>query len=226
MRKTPTIVALGLALVLGSAGGARAQLKGHCVAGGVAVVTNAKLFGGNWGLQALPLAFMKSRTEANSLDVLGSFHYSDLFVQSPQLGWHKPRVDSTVGWSLFAPTGKYTLGADDNGGLGMWSDDFPGGHDPPRRQARLTTALLATFEIHSHKEDSDPISDLISIPLHSNFYVRQPREHPGRQPVQAADRDLGGRSVAHLLGQSEQQPGGAVPGHGRRRIPDLRTGGA
>lgn len=122
---------------------------------GVTWVTNAKVFGANLGGQALPLPFLKARIEGNSLDVPGSFKFTDIFVQPIQLGWHKPRADFVLGYGLFFPTGKWELGGDDNGGLGMWSNDFQAGTTLRLDDKRAWTAsLLATYEIHSHKEDT------------------------------------------------------------------------
>lgn len=119
-------------------------------------MTNTTIFGGNLGVQITPLSFMKSRIESNSLDVPGSFAFSDIYVQPLQLGWHKPRADYTVGWGFFAPTGKWELGGSDNSGLGMWSNDFQAGATLRLDDRHAwSTALLATYEIHSHKEDSD-----------------------------------------------------------------------
>jgi hypothetical protein len=119
-------------------------------------VTNVKILGANWGFQIVPVDFMKSRIEARSLDVPGSFAFSDLTAQPLWLGWHTPRADFTVGWSLFFPTGKYELGGTDNSGLGMWSNDFQAGttiHLDDKHE--WSTSMLATYEIHSHKKDSD-----------------------------------------------------------------------
>src|SRR5262249_5048700 len=128
------------------------------------VVTNFKLLGGNWGFQVLPLNFMKSRIEGNSLDVPGSFKFTDMYFQPLQLGWHKPRADYTVGWGFFAPTGSWELGGD-NGGLGMWSNDFQAGAtfrlDDKHAWA---TSLLATYEIHSHKKDTElEVGDILTL---------------------------------------------------------------
>jgi len=99
---------------------------------------------------------MKSRIEGPSLDVPGSFAFSDLTFMPLWLGWHKPRADFTAGWSFFVPSGKYEAGGSDNGGLGMWSNDFQAGTTLHLDDKHAwSTSLLATYEIHSHKEDSE-----------------------------------------------------------------------
>ena len=86
-------------------------------------VTNAKILGANLGFQFIPVTYVKSRIESASLDVPGSFLFSDAEVQPLWLGWSTPRADYSVGWAVFLPTGEWELGGSDNGGLGMTSND-------------------------------------------------------------------------------------------------------
>jgi hypothetical protein len=61
-----------------------------------------------------------------------------------------------AGWGFFAPTGKWELGGSENGGLGMWSNLFQAGTTVRLDEKReWTTSLLASFEIHSDKKDTD-----------------------------------------------------------------------
>jgi hypothetical protein len=139
----------------GNAVGGHPQITASFTGLSVIVVTNAKLFGANYGFQVVPVDWMKSRIEARSLDVPGSFAFSDLSVAPLWLGWHQPRADFVAGWSFFIPTGKYELGGNDNAGLGMWSHDFQFGSTIHLDdQHAWTTALLGTYEVHTHKKDS------------------------------------------------------------------------
>jgi hypothetical protein len=123
---------------------------------GLAWVSNVKFLGANLGAQITPVAFMKSRIESASLDVPGAFAFTDIYVQPLWLGWHCKRADFTLGWGFFAPTGKWELGGSDNSGLGMWSNDFQAGTTVNLDDEHAwTTSLLATYEIHSHKKDTD-----------------------------------------------------------------------
>jgi len=120
------------------------------------VVTNAKLLGANYGFQAVPVAAIRSRIEARSFDVPGSFAFTDITVAPLWLGWHKPRADFVAGWSIFFPTGHWELGGSDNAGLGMYSNVFQGGTTVNLDDRHAwTTSALATYEVHSHKRDSD-----------------------------------------------------------------------
>ena len=140
----------------GDAIGAHPRVTASFTGISVVWVTNFKILGANWGGQVVPIDFMKSRIESNSLDVPGSFAFSDLTLEPLWLGWHKPRADFTVGWSIFFPTGKYETGGSDNSGLGMWSNDFQAGTTLHLDDKHAwSTSLLATYEIHSHKKDSD-----------------------------------------------------------------------
>lgn len=126
------------------------------IGAGIVWVSNWKILGANWGGQVLPVDFMKSRIEAASLDVPGSFEFSDIIIQPLQLGWHKPRADYTVGYGFVAPTGEWELGGDENGGLGMWSNYFQAGTTLRLdSKHQWSASMLATYEIHTHKKDVD-----------------------------------------------------------------------
>jgi hypothetical protein len=131
----------------------------------VLVVTNAKLFGANYGFQVVPVDGMRSRIESNSLDVPGSWAFSDLTVAPLWLGWHKSRADITATWSFFIPTGEWEEGGRSNSGLGMWSNDFQLGttvHLDTRHE--WSTSVLGTYEIHTHKKDSDlRVGDILTL---------------------------------------------------------------
>lgn len=57
---------------------------------------------------------------------------------------------------FFAPTRKWSLGATDNAGLGMWSHDLQAGTTIRLDKKReWSTSGSATLELHSTKKDSD-----------------------------------------------------------------------
>ena len=89
-------------------------------------VPKKKILGGNFAATVvLPLLNVAIDTpQANSTSGIG---YSDTYVQPLQLGWHKKRYDALVGYGFYAPTGKFTAGASNNHGLGMWSHEFSAG---------------------------------------------------------------------------------------------------
>jgi hypothetical protein len=72
------------------------------------------------------------------------------------LGWHGKRADSTAGYTIFVPTGRYTDGANDNTGLGMWGHELSVGTTVYLSESRQWhAATLATFDFQSKKEDSE-----------------------------------------------------------------------
>ena len=77
--------------------------------------------------------------------------YSDMYVQPLQLGWHKKRYDALVGYGLFMPTGKFTAGATDNHGLGMWSHELSAGATIYLdKKQKWHAATNAYYNIQSH----------------------------------------------------------------------------
>jgi len=50
-----------------------------------------------------------------------------MYVQPVQLGWKTKWADFSFGYALYLPTGKYELGADNNSGLGILSNEFSAG---------------------------------------------------------------------------------------------------
>jgi hypothetical protein len=131
----------------------------------MAMVTNAKVFGANYGFQVLPVDAIKSLIETNSLDVSNPLAISDITFTPVWLGWHKKRADFLASYGFFVPTGEWELGGSDNSGLGMWSHDFQFGttvHLDDKKE--WTTSVLATYEIHTHKNDTDiTVGDILTI---------------------------------------------------------------
>ena len=123
----------------------------------VIFVSEKKLFGGNVGMMAV-MPFANGALEAPGLGLSesASTGASDLYVMPFQLGWHRRQYDATVGFALFAPTGRYTSGASDNLGKGMWSYEVSGGATLYLDEARSwSVSTTAFWETHSKKEGSD-----------------------------------------------------------------------
>ncbi len=145
--------------------GGDARINSSFIGLGIAWVTNAKILGANLGGSVLPIAFAKSRIESDSLDVSDPFAFTDIYVQPIQLGWKTQRADFVVAYNLFLPTGEWEFGGDDNAGLGMWSNLFQAG-TTLRLDAEnaWTFSTLASYEIHSDKEDTDiQVGDILTL---------------------------------------------------------------
>jgi hypothetical protein len=120
-------------------------------------VSQKKLLGGNIGMMAVvPIARGALEAPGLGLSESASTGLSDLYVMPLQLGWHKRQFDMTAGVAFFAPTGRYSAGASDNLGKGMWSYEVSGGgtlYIDKGRSVSLST--LASWETHSKKDGAE-----------------------------------------------------------------------
>jgi hypothetical protein len=125
-------------------------------------VSDFEVLGGNYGIMAV-MPFANGVLEAPGFDLVeeASTAAGDLYLVPLQLGWHFPRADATVSLALFAPTGRYTAGADDNIGKGMWSYELSAGTTLFLDEARTWSLATSGFwEIHSKKEGEIEIGNL------------------------------------------------------------------
>ncbi len=93
---------------------------------GGSLVSDLKFLGGNYGATVL-FAFMSSRIEGDSINTSSNLGFSDTYIQPIQLGWKTEHADFSAGYALYIPTGKYELGAQDNTGLGMFTNELSAG---------------------------------------------------------------------------------------------------
>lgn len=115
------------------------------------VVANRKVLGGHVGA-VVAFPFMSDRIQANSLDVDTGFGYTDMFA-GLTLGWNLKRADVTLGYNAYMPTGRFTAGATDNKGLGMWGNEVTLGSTLYFDEKKMWHAA-ANFgaEFHTEKE--------------------------------------------------------------------------
>jgi hypothetical protein len=133
-----------------------AELTSVVVAGGVSVVTTRKILGGHYGFQVLFPAFANNRIQGTEIDADPGGGLTDSVFQPISLGWHFKRADAIAGYSIFAPTGRYTNGATDNTGFGMWGHELSFGTTVYLNEARTYhAATVASFDFQSKKEDSE-----------------------------------------------------------------------
>ncbi|NCD72357.1 SphA family protein [Mucilaginibacter agri] len=133
---------------------------------GANYVSKAKILGGNYGASIL-LPFATNRIEGNNINSKSSFAFSDTYIQPFQLGWHGKAADFSFNYGLYIPTGKYSLGGDNNSGLGMWGNEFSAGTtlrlDP---KGSVSFGTLASYEFHGDKKNSPDgikVGDLLSL---------------------------------------------------------------
>ena len=159
----------GNPLTLDSTGAAHQTI--HAAMPLVLYVTPKKVLGVNFGMMAvLPFASGSLEAPGLGLSEKAGSGLSDLYVMPAQLGWHFTRGDAVAGVGFFAPTGRYSTGASDNFGRGMWSYEVSAGGtlylDSKRSLSLSTTAF---WETHGSKE-GDLHADNVSI---SNVKVGQ-----------------------------------------------------
>jgi hypothetical protein len=117
-------------------------------------VAPKKVLGAHFAAMAV-LPFANGGLEAPGLGLSesASLGLSDLYVMPAQLGWRFQQADVLAGVAFFAPTGRYSAGASDNLGKGMWSYELSAGgtlYVDPRRTLSLSTT--AYWETRSKKE--------------------------------------------------------------------------
>lgn len=128
-------------------------------------VTKKKFLGANYGFAAAPLVFLNTAIESPRFGQNPSPGFSDIFVMPISLGWHLKRADVTTSYTVFIPTGRYSVGADDNTGLGMWGHEWALGTTAfLTKNKAWHVATNAAFEFHSDKEGtSAKVGNLLTL---------------------------------------------------------------
>ena len=146
---------------------------------GASYISDFKILGANYGASIL-LAFASNTIQGNSLDAKNSLAFTDMFVQPVQLGWHTKRADFVFSYQIYLPTGKFTAGASDNAGLGMFMNEFSAGTTLFFNDKKTVHfSALASYEINGKKKDTDiKTGDLLSIEggLGKTFYMMNPEK--------------------------------------------------
>ena len=141
---------------------------------GVSWVSDFKILGANYGATAL-LAFASNTIQGNSAGVSNSLALTDSYLQPIQLGWHNKRADFVVSYQMYIPTGKFTAGASDNSGLGMFMNEFSAGTTLFFNDKKtFHFSALASYEINGKKKDTDiKTGDILSFEggLGKTFYM-------------------------------------------------------
>ncbi len=141
---------------------------------GASYISDFKILGANYGASIL-FAFASNTIQGNSLDATNSLAFTDMFIQPVQLGWHSKRADFVLSYQLYLPTGKFTAGASDNAGLGMFMNEFSAGTTVFFNDKKtFHFSLLAAYEINGKKKDTNiKTGDILSIEggLGKTFYL-------------------------------------------------------
>ena len=123
---------------------------------GYSQVTNKKILGGFYGFAVLFPVGANNRIQGTEIDANPGAGFTDSAFTPISLGWHRSRADFNTAFNIFVPTGKYTDGANDNTGLGMWGFEPVVGTTVYLDGGRRSHAAIElSFDMQSKKEDSD-----------------------------------------------------------------------
>jgi hypothetical protein len=125
-------------------------------------VSKRKVLGGHYGMMAvLPVAGGSLEAPGFGLSEQTGVGLGDAYVMPAQIGWHSERADALVGLGIFAPTGRYQAGADDNLGKGMWSYEVSaGGTVYVDGQRSVSLSTTAFWETHGRKQGQVRLEDV------------------------------------------------------------------
>ena len=141
---------------------------------GVSWVSDFKILGANYGATAL-FALASNTIQGNSVNVDNNLALTDTYIQPIQLGWHTKKADFVVSYQMYLPTGKFTAGAPDNSGLGMFMNEFSAGTTLFFDEKKtFHFATLASYEINGKKKDTNvKTGDILSVEggLGKTFYM-------------------------------------------------------
>src|SRR5262249_13762788 len=131
---------------------------------GLTYVSKKKILGANYSATGVfPLAdtAINSPFAASNTGIA----YSDTYVQPIQLGWHKKRYDTMAWYGLYMPTGRFTDGATNNPGFGMWSHEFGAAATVFLNEKKEWHAATAvTFNTQSHIKDTvKKVGNIVSL---------------------------------------------------------------
>ena len=118
---------------------------------GLAVTTKAKIAGGTYGFQIVPLIMDQRLTLAAPGFSTGSgFGYSDMLVQPLSLGWRTKKADFTAGYAFLAPTGP------DTRSLNMWGQELSAGTTVYLdSEKKWHVAATGFYDFQQEKQDQD-----------------------------------------------------------------------
>jgi hypothetical protein len=116
-------------------------------------VSKFTLLGGAHYSAVIAIAWANTVFEVPTLTAQTKWGFSDSYVQPVNLGWHFSRVDVLGTLGVYIPTGRFTAGATDNTGLGMWAVELGAAATVyPDAAKQFNIATYATYDA--------PVSDV------------------------------------------------------------------
>ena len=133
-----------------------ADLTAAMFGAGIFHVTTKKFLGGHYGYQILFPVGANNRIQGTEIEADPGAGLTDSVIQPLNLGWNFNRADAMAYYSLYIPTGRYTDGASNNTGLGMWGHEVGVGTTVYLNEAKqYHAATVLSFNFQSEKEDSE-----------------------------------------------------------------------
>jgi hypothetical protein len=133
-----------------------ADLTSTFFGAGYSHVTTKKILGGFYGFPVLFPVGANNRIQGTEIDANPGAGLTDSAFAPISLGWHRSRADVITAFNIYVPTGKYTDGANDNTGLGMWGFEPTVGttvYLDGKKQFHAAADL--SLNVQSKKEDSE-----------------------------------------------------------------------
>ena len=120
------------------------------------VTTAKKILGATYGIGVI-IPIVNTRVVANTFDTtVQEAGVSDIFFEPVVLGWEKGKVNYTLNYGFYAPTGNFNPSAALNQGLGFWEHQIEAGATYNIDKKKLwNTSLLSTWEINQSKSGLD-----------------------------------------------------------------------
>jgi hypothetical protein len=120
---------------------------------GVNYVAKKRILGAHYGA-AVAMWIMNQKLALPTLNVnTSTYGFGDTYVSPVQLGWNFKHADVLASYAFYAPTGRYTAGANNNTGLGMWTNEFGLGTTVYFDDQHLWhMSGLALYEFHTQKQ--------------------------------------------------------------------------
>jgi len=166
------------------------DVSGYCNTPMVLFVSKGKIFGATYfGGASIPVVTVSTNLAYSSIGSHDSVHQSgdisgkvtglsDLCILPLYLSWGLKNFDLTAGYMVYAPTGKYSTGGNNNTGLGFWSNIFQffGYWYPEKIKGQPSKALAimlgGTFELTSKIKDAEvKPGNRFSLDYGISFYV-------------------------------------------------------
>jgi hypothetical protein len=128
------------------------------IANAIGVQVTFKLHGNSTYMNAslaVPAARISLQTDRPEASV-DRFGFGDIYVQPIKLGWKLPRADIVLGYSFYAPTGRFTPRGSGGIGRGHWTHQFSLGSAVYFDRAKTWhISALASYDLNLRKRDID-----------------------------------------------------------------------